>query len=125
MDRKFVIGVHEILQSAPSTTTLQGGIFQNDLDSNLGEGMHVFKCIVPLRHGDTLNSRQAACPLMRWFKVEERRLSEEYKFAFISNQLQKEALGGSLPQINLGVQGVIQGASQLVDGVKPAVNAQS
>ncbi|GFX30548.1 uncharacterized protein TNCV_3461991 [Trichonephila clavipes] len=34
--------------------------------------MDVCKCIVPVRHGGTLNSRQAASPLMRLVKGEER-----------------------------------------------------
>ncbi|GFX13153.1 putative DD41D transposase [Trichonephila clavipes] len=32
--------------------------------SNRGEDMDVCKCIVPLRHGSTPNSRRAACPLV-------------------------------------------------------------
>ncbi|GFX11229.1 uncharacterized protein TNCV_1893701 [Trichonephila clavipes] len=40
------------------------------LGSNPGEYMDVCKCIVPLRHGCTLNSRRAANPLVRL--VEER-----------------------------------------------------
>ncbi|GFW04262.1 uncharacterized protein TNCV_2670261 [Trichonephila clavipes] len=39
---------------------------------NLGEGMDVGKCIVPSRHGDTLNSRRAASPLVRLVEGEER-----------------------------------------------------
>ncbi|GFY24338.1 uncharacterized protein TNCV_1013871 [Trichonephila clavipes] len=34
------------------------------LGSNPGEDMDVCKCIVPLRHGATLNSRRAASPLV-------------------------------------------------------------
>ncbi|GFU44426.1 uncharacterized protein TNCV_1505591 [Trichonephila clavipes] len=34
--------------------------------------MDVCKCIVPLRHGDTLNSRQATSPLMRLVAGDER-----------------------------------------------------
>ncbi|GFX64273.1 uncharacterized protein TNCV_1499971 [Trichonephila clavipes] len=34
--------------------------------------MDVCKCIVPLRHGGTLNSRQAASPLMWLVEGEER-----------------------------------------------------
>ncbi|GFS86101.1 hypothetical protein TNCV_1583471 [Trichonephila clavipes] len=34
--------------------------------------MDVCKCIVPLRHGGTLNSRRAASPLMRLVEGEER-----------------------------------------------------
>ncbi|GFT57514.1 uncharacterized protein TNCV_803711 [Trichonephila clavipes] len=39
---------------------------------NPGEDMDVCKCIVPLRHGGTLNSRQAAKPLVRLVEGEER-----------------------------------------------------
>ncbi|GFS98594.1 uncharacterized protein TNCV_2987261 [Trichonephila clavipes] len=34
--------------------------------------MDVCKCIVPLRHGGTLNSRQATSPLVRLVEGEER-----------------------------------------------------
>ncbi|GFU65794.1 hypothetical protein TNCV_5059281 [Trichonephila clavipes] len=40
------------------------------LGSNPGEDMDVCKCIVPLRHEGTLNSRQAASPLV-WLVEEE------------------------------------------------------
>ncbi|GFX35638.1 uncharacterized protein TNCV_4469791 [Trichonephila clavipes] len=40
--------------------------------SNPREDMDVCKCIVPSRHGGTLNSRRAVSPLMRWVKGEER-----------------------------------------------------
>ncbi|GFU70282.1 uncharacterized protein TNCV_904241 [Trichonephila clavipes] len=42
------------------------------LGSNPGEDMDVFKCIVPLRHGCTLNSRRAASPSVRLVEGEER-----------------------------------------------------
>ncbi|GFU61369.1 uncharacterized protein TNCV_530691 [Trichonephila clavipes] len=42
------------------------------LGSNLGEGMDVCKCIVPLLHWGTLNSHQAASPLVRLVEGEER-----------------------------------------------------
>ncbi|GFW55904.1 cullin-4A [Trichonephila clavipes] len=42
------------------------------LGSNPGEDMDVCKCIVPLRHGGTLNSRRAASPLVRLGEAEER-----------------------------------------------------
>ncbi|GFV37559.1 hypothetical protein TNCV_3172511 [Trichonephila clavipes] len=35
------------------------------LGSNPGEDMNESKCIVPLRHWGTLNSRRAASPLVR------------------------------------------------------------
>ncbi|GFX24626.1 uncharacterized protein TNCV_3344061 [Trichonephila clavipes] len=34
--------------------------------------MDVYKCIVPSRHGGTLNSRRAASPLVRWVEGKER-----------------------------------------------------
>ncbi|GFU06303.1 hypothetical protein TNCV_4765961 [Trichonephila clavipes] len=40
------------------------------LSSNPGENMDVCKCIVPLRHGGTLNSRRAISPLV-WMVEEE------------------------------------------------------
>ncbi|GFW82381.1 uncharacterized protein TNCV_3818611 [Trichonephila clavipes] len=42
------------------------------LGSNPGEDMDVCKCIVPSRHGGTLNSRRAASPLVRLVEGEER-----------------------------------------------------
>ncbi|GFU73113.1 uncharacterized protein TNCV_1354041 [Trichonephila clavipes] len=42
------------------------------LGSNPGEDMDVRKCIVPSRHGGTLNSRRAASPLVRLVEGEER-----------------------------------------------------
>ncbi|GFV67976.1 uncharacterized protein TNCV_1872581 [Trichonephila clavipes] len=42
------------------------------MGSNLGEGMDVCKCIVPSRHGDTLNNRRAASPLVRLVEGVER-----------------------------------------------------
>ncbi|GFU44524.1 uncharacterized protein TNCV_1506411 [Trichonephila clavipes] len=44
-------------------------------NSNPGENMDVCKCIVPLWHGGTLNSRQAASPLVSLVEGEERRES--------------------------------------------------
>ncbi|GFX96178.1 membrane metallo-endopeptidase-like 1 [Trichonephila clavipes] len=41
-----------------------------DLGSNAGEDMSVCKCVVPLRHGGTLNSRRATSPLV-WLKEGE------------------------------------------------------
>ncbi|GFU06187.1 uncharacterized protein TNCV_4764971 [Trichonephila clavipes] len=43
-----------------------------DQGSNPGEGMDVYKCIVPLRHWSTLNSRRAASPLVRLLEGQER-----------------------------------------------------
>ncbi|GFU72543.1 hypothetical protein TNCV_22251 [Trichonephila clavipes] len=42
------------------------------LGSNPGESRDVCKSIVPLRHGDTLNSHRAAGPLVRLVEGEER-----------------------------------------------------
>ncbi|GFV12186.1 uncharacterized protein TNCV_1536831 [Trichonephila clavipes] len=42
------------------------------LGSNPGEDMDVCKCIVPVRHEGTLNSRRAANPLVRLVEGEER-----------------------------------------------------
>ncbi|GFX98782.1 hypothetical protein TNCV_1503581 [Trichonephila clavipes] len=42
------------------------------MGSNPGEDMDVCKCIVPLRHGDTLNSRRASSPHVRLVGREER-----------------------------------------------------
>ncbi|GFV29025.1 uncharacterized protein TNCV_1378761 [Trichonephila clavipes] len=42
------------------------------LGSNPGEDMDVCKCIVPARHGGTLNSRRAASPFVRLVEGEER-----------------------------------------------------
>ncbi|GFT86828.1 uncharacterized protein TNCV_4164001 [Trichonephila clavipes] len=43
-----------------------------DLDSNPGEDIDVCKCIVPSRHGGTLNSRRAASPLSKLLAGDER-----------------------------------------------------
>ncbi|GFW97746.1 hypothetical protein TNCV_1425091 [Trichonephila clavipes] len=43
------------------------------LGSNRGEDMDVCKCIVPLRHGGTLNSHRAASLLVRLVEGKERR----------------------------------------------------
>ncbi|GFW20114.1 hypothetical protein TNCV_2320551 [Trichonephila clavipes] len=40
--------------------------------SNPGEDMDIYECIVPSRHGDTLNSCRAASPLVRSVEEEER-----------------------------------------------------
>ncbi|GFU71510.1 hypothetical protein TNCV_1819921 [Trichonephila clavipes] len=42
------------------------------LDSIPGEDMDVFKCIVPMRHGSTLNGRRAATSLVRLVEEEKR-----------------------------------------------------
>ncbi|GFS81152.1 uncharacterized protein TNCV_1224021 [Trichonephila clavipes] len=42
------------------------------MGSNPGEGMNVYKCIVVLRQGVTLNSHRTASPLMRLVEEEER-----------------------------------------------------
>ncbi|GFW19066.1 hypothetical protein TNCV_253961 [Trichonephila clavipes] len=43
-------------------------VWKEGLGSNPGEGMDVCKCTVPLPHEDTINSRQAASPLVSWRK---------------------------------------------------------
>ncbi|GFV43841.1 uncharacterized protein TNCV_1658861 [Trichonephila clavipes] len=43
-----------------------------ELGSNPGEDMDVCKCIVPGRHGGTLNGRQAPSPITRLVEREER-----------------------------------------------------
>ncbi|GFS84512.1 uncharacterized protein TNCV_4606851 [Trichonephila clavipes] len=37
-----------------------------------GEGMDVYKCIVPLQHGGTINSHRAESPLLRLVEGKER-----------------------------------------------------
>ncbi|GFX45005.1 uncharacterized protein TNCV_3430541 [Trichonephila clavipes] len=61
--------------------------------------MVVCKCIVPLRHGGTLNSRRAASPLVSWVKWEVR----------------WEALA---PQINENVTSTKQRLDSLVDDMR-------
>ncbi|GFX27991.1 hypothetical protein TNCV_773751 [Trichonephila clavipes] len=46
--------------------------YASGLGSNRREGMDVCKCITPLRRGGTLNSRLAACPLVRLVDGKER-----------------------------------------------------
>ncbi|GFV61357.1 hypothetical protein TNCV_445731 [Trichonephila clavipes] len=41
------------------------GLSRQVLGLNFEEGINVCKCIVPLRHEDTLNRRQASSPLVR------------------------------------------------------------
>ncbi|GFU79891.1 hypothetical protein TNCV_577711 [Trichonephila clavipes] len=57
---------HSVWWLATLTAVPQG------LGSNVGEGMDVCKCIVPLLHGGTLNSRQVVSPLVRLADMEER-----------------------------------------------------
>ncbi|GFY07543.1 uncharacterized protein TNCV_3650501 [Trichonephila clavipes] len=45
---------------------------QDGLGLNPGEDMDVCKCIVPARHGGTLNSRRTASPLVRLVEGEEK-----------------------------------------------------
>ncbi|GFW73009.1 hypothetical protein TNCV_831301 [Trichonephila clavipes] len=45
------------------------------LSSNPGEGMDISKCIIPLRHGNTLHSRPAASFIARLVEGEERAVS--------------------------------------------------
>ncbi|GFY16621.1 uncharacterized protein TNCV_2787471 [Trichonephila clavipes] len=46
--------------------------------------MDVCKCIVPLRHGGTLNSRRAASPLMMLGEGEERRETSDHPQSIFS-----------------------------------------
>ncbi|GFV65164.1 uncharacterized protein TNCV_2701061 [Trichonephila clavipes] len=48
------------------------------LDLNPGEDMDVCNCIVPLRHGGTLNSRQATSPLEWLVEGEDRCEASEH-----------------------------------------------
>ncbi|GFW26643.1 uncharacterized protein TNCV_2850331 [Trichonephila clavipes] len=43
-----------------------------EMGSNPGEDMDVCLCVVPSRHGGTLNSHRAASPLVRLMEEEER-----------------------------------------------------
>ncbi|GFV40326.1 hypothetical protein TNCV_4900451 [Trichonephila clavipes] len=47
-------------------------IGEKGLGSNPGEVMDVCKCIVPARHGGTLNSHRATSPLVRLVEREDR-----------------------------------------------------
>ncbi|GFX46222.1 transposable element Tcb2 transposase [Trichonephila clavipes] len=49
-----------------------------DLGSNPGECIDVCVCIVPLRHGGTLNSRRAACFHVRLVESEERKEASDH-----------------------------------------------
>ncbi|GFX65373.1 hypothetical protein TNCV_4474931 [Trichonephila clavipes] len=42
------------------------------LDSNPGEAMHIYKCLVHLLHGGTLNSRPGASPFVRLVEGQKR-----------------------------------------------------
>ncbi|GFW06539.1 uncharacterized protein TNCV_2188721 [Trichonephila clavipes] len=53
------------------------------LGSNTGEDMDVGKCIVPLRHGGTLNSRRAASPLVWLVEGEERWEAPDHPQGFL------------------------------------------
>ncbi|GFX86815.1 cullin-4A [Trichonephila clavipes] len=55
---------------------------RHGLGSNPGEGMDVCKCIVPSRHGGTLNSRRAASHLVRLVGREERWEPPDYPRVF-------------------------------------------
>ncbi|GFV78964.1 uncharacterized protein TNCV_4347231 [Trichonephila clavipes] len=55
------------------------------LGSNTIEDMDVCKCIVPSRHGGTLNSSRAASPLVRLVEGEERWDAPQQPRAFSQN----------------------------------------
>ncbi|GFW71367.1 hypothetical protein TNCV_537851 [Trichonephila clavipes] len=62
-------------------TILFEAMIQNDqrgLGLNSGEGMDTCKCIVPLRHGGTLNSRRATSPLVRLVERKERWVAPDH-----------------------------------------------
>ncbi|GFS67095.1 retrovirus-related Pol polyprotein from transposon 17.6 [Trichonephila clavipes] len=61
-----------ILQTDASEWLATLSVMPYGLGSNPGEGMHVRKCIVPSRHGGTLNSRRAASHRVRLMEGEER-----------------------------------------------------
>ncbi|GFU33823.1 hypothetical protein TNCV_2169881 [Trichonephila clavipes] len=54
------------------------------------EDMDVCKCIVPARHGGTLNSRRAASPLVRLVEGEERKLYPKLQNEF--GKVEQEAI---------------------------------
>ncbi|GFU76230.1 hypothetical protein TNCV_527101 [Trichonephila clavipes] len=56
----------------PSSIVVSEAAVALGLGSNSGEDMDVCKCIGPLRHGGTLNSRRAASPFVRLVEEEER-----------------------------------------------------
>ncbi|GFT57939.1 uncharacterized protein TNCV_2768471 [Trichonephila clavipes] len=53
------------------------------LGSNPGEDMDVCKCLVPLRHGGTLNSRRTASPLVWLVEGEERWKAPDHPQGFL------------------------------------------
>ncbi|GFV85161.1 hypothetical protein TNCV_4172141 [Trichonephila clavipes] len=60
------VDIMQVNDEITSTLTVQG------LGSNPGEDMDVCKCIAPLRHGGTLNSRRATSHLVWLVEREER-----------------------------------------------------
>ncbi|GFX07659.1 uncharacterized protein TNCV_4159281 [Trichonephila clavipes] len=61
---------HPVPSTTEHSTSLGIGL-------NPGENMNVCKCIVPLRHGGTLNSRRAASPLV-WLMKGEREVGDPW-----------------------------------------------
>ncbi|GFV59221.1 hypothetical protein TNCV_2339621 [Trichonephila clavipes] len=53
------------------------------MGSNHGEDMDVYKCIVPLRHGGTVNRRRAASPLVWLVEREKSNPSSKWKLGLL------------------------------------------
>ncbi|GFW29081.1 uncharacterized protein TNCV_2356391 [Trichonephila clavipes] len=62
-----------------------------------GEDMDVCKCIVPLRHWGTLNSRRAASHLMRLVEEEERWEAPDHPQGFLPQNWGETELNRSIP----------------------------
>ncbi|GFW58718.1 uncharacterized protein TNCV_379011 [Trichonephila clavipes] len=90
---------------ATLTAVLQG------LCLNPGEDMDVFKCIVPLQHEGTLNSRQAASPLVK-LAAEERGRKRVNLTAVqeVTTEVQEESSGGLQPCSTRGIAGTLDGS---------------
>ncbi|GFV68517.1 hypothetical protein TNCV_3129731 [Trichonephila clavipes] len=66
-----LVGIVKILKSGVPAQ-LSFSSLGMGLGSNPGDGIDVCKCVVPLWHGDTLNSHRSANPLVRLVEGEER-----------------------------------------------------
>ncbi|GFX80981.1 transposable element Tcb2 transposase [Trichonephila clavipes] len=73
-DRIPLLVINSLIDSMPQmcSTLLDG------LGSNPGEDVDVCKCIVPLQHGCTLNSRRAASPFVKLVEGEERWVASDH-----------------------------------------------
>ncbi|GFV20511.1 cullin-4A [Trichonephila clavipes] len=83
----------------PSSILVSDADCRRDLGSNPGEDMDVCKCIVPSRHGCTLNSRQASSPFVRW--VEERSEAPDHPQRVLPLNWGETELNGSVPCVLL------------------------